>query len=233
MTDPSEPAVELAPPDDAAAPPAETPEEALERKQRRREEKELLRSRRGIETLFRVSYREQLELTALADSKANIMIEVNGLILSIMLASASIILDGAPWLGLPCGAMVVTAFISIVFAVLAARPTLREPAELHVEDVQSGRANILYFGNFARISEDQFVDGMREMLDDPERVYLNMTRHIYGMGFILRRKFRLLRVAYTVFLTGLFVTSALLLFALYTQTVPPPAPAHPTTEQDR
>lgn len=168
----------------------------------------------SAETTFRILFNEQMDLTALADSKANMMIQINGLITSIMLASSSIILDARPWLRLPCISLSSTAIISIVFAVLAARPKIQNRARLTVEDVHSGRANILFFGNFGRISEDAFVAGMREMFSDDERVYLNMTRHIYGLGRVLLGKFRLLRISYTVFLAGLFLSGALFIIGL-------------------
>jgi prepilin-type processing-associated H-X9-DG protein len=168
----------------------------------------------SAETTFRILFNEQMDLTALADSKANMMIQINGLITSIMLASSSIILDARPWLRLPCISLSSTAIISIVFAVLAARPKIQNPARLTVEDVHSGRANILFFGNFGRISEDAFVAGMREMFSDDERIYLNMSRHIYGLGRVLLGKFRLLRISYTVFLAGLFLSGALFIIGL-------------------
>jgi len=166
--------------------------------------------------MFRSAYREQLDLTALADSKANIMIQLNGVIVSIMLASSGVIMDSHPWLRLPSASLTLTSLIAIVFAVLAARPSLDKRDSVTFEDIRSGKSNILFFGNFARISEAQFVEGMWEMFSDPEQVYRNMTRHVHGLGSVLMRKFRLLRVAYTVFLTGLCVSSALFLVALYT-----------------
>jgi hypothetical protein len=168
----------------------------------------------SAETTFRVLFNEQMDLTALADSKANMMIQINGLIISIMLASSSIILGARPWLSLPSASLASTALISIVFAVLAARPKLNKPATLSVEDVYSGRANILFFGNFGRLSEEAFVTGMRDMFGDDERVYLAMTRHIHGLGRVLLGKFRLLRISYSVFLVGLFLSGALFVIGL-------------------
>lgn len=172
------------------------------------------RSDRTAEVVFRVAYREQLELTALADSKANIMIHINGLILSIMLASSGFIQDTRIWLRLPSGVLALTAMVSLVLAVLAARPKIRKPPSLTVDDVHSGRANILFFGNFGRLTEDEFVTGMREMFEDSERVHLNMTRHLHGMGHVLLKKFWLLRVSYTMFLVGLFTSGVLFLVSL-------------------
>ncbi len=172
------------------------------------------RTDRTVEVVFRNAYREQLELTALADSKANIMIHINGLMLSIMLASAGFITTARPWLLLPSGILTLASMLSLVLAVLAARPKLRKPTMMTVDDVYSGRANILFFGNFGRLTEDEFVHGMREMFEDTDRMHLNMTRHIHGMGHVLLKKFRLLRVSYTLFLIGLLLSSILFLVTL-------------------
>ena len=72
-------------------------------------------SRRGVETMFRTSYREQLDLTALADKKANIMISVNGLIMSMTFAFGGVIIGSKPWLVTPFGALATTALVSIFF----------------------------------------------------------------------------------------------------------------------
>jgi len=212
MSDPSE---EQPPDVDGPAPPDDPALAGGGRKKKRKRKKTKMAARRGIETMFRTAYREQLDLTALADSKANIMIQLNGVIISIMLASSGVIMDSHPWLRLPSAALTSTSLVAIVFAVLAARPSLKKQDAMTFADIKSGKSNILFFGNFARISEAQFVEGMWEMFRDSEQVYRNMTRHVHGLGSVLMRKFRLLRVAYTVFLTGLCVSSALFLYALY------------------
>ncbi len=169
----------------------------------------------SAETTFRILLQEQMSLTALADSKANMMIQINGLIMSIMLASSSIILEARMWLRLPCASLASTALVSIVFAVLAARPKLLKPPAVSVEDVLSGKANILFFGNFGRIDEESFVSGMREMFNEDERVYAQMARHMHAVGKVVLGKFRLLRISYTVFLGGLFLSGALFLLGLF------------------
>jgi hypothetical protein len=130
------------------------------------------------------------------------------------LASAGLIRTREPWLQLPSAVLAVTALMSLVLAVLAARPKLRKPPQITVDDVRTGRANPLFFGNFGRLSEEDFVGAMREMFENSERTYLNMTRHIHGMGHVLLRKFKLLRISYTVFLIGLLVSCMLFLLTL-------------------
>ena len=73
-----------------------------------------LGSSRGIETMFRTSYRTNMDLSSLADTKANIMISINGIIISIILASISPKIDTNPWLLIPTAVLLLSCLISIV-----------------------------------------------------------------------------------------------------------------------
>jgi len=92
------------------------------KKKKKKKEKEGLGSTRGIETMFRTSYRTHIDMSSLADSKANIMISINGLIMSILIASISPKIDTNAWLLLPTSVLLLGCLLSMVFAVLAARP---------------------------------------------------------------------------------------------------------------
>jgi hypothetical protein len=139
------------------------------------------------------------------------MISINGIIISILIASIAPQLGTTGWLLLPTSVLLVGCVTSMVYAVLAARPRVSRH-EVSVESVKSGKSNILFFGNFVRMKEEDYVEGMRELMKDTDRVYLNMIRDIYSLGGILERKFRLLRVSYTVFMVGL--VAGVLLFIL-------------------
>ena len=157
---------------------------------------------RGIETMFRTSYRVHMELSSLADAKANIMISINGLIISIIIASISPKIDTNPWLLIPTTVMLLGCLVSLVFAVLSARPRVSSDL-ISLKDVRSNKANILFFGHFTRLSEDDFVTGMTELLSNTTTLYQNMIRDIYSLGKVLTRKFELLRLSYTAFMIGL------------------------------
>ncbi len=77
---------------------------------------------RGIETMFRSAYRVQMDLTGLADNKANMMISINGIIISIIIASVAPKLDTNPWLLIPTTVFLLGNLVSIVYAIMAARP---------------------------------------------------------------------------------------------------------------
>ena len=173
-------------------------------------------SARGVETMFRTNYRTHLDLSNLADNKANIMISINGIIMSILLASVAPQIAYNRILLLPMAVLLVFCLLSLVYAVLAARPRVTR-RETTLEEVRAGKANILFFGNFISLDEEDFVQGMEELVKDPGRTYGNMTRDIYGLGSVLETKYRLLRTSYTLFMFGL-VLGVLLFLAAYTWT---------------
>lgn len=188
-------------------PQAELPTEKDREKKKKKKDKDggkraSAGSARGVETMFRTSYRTHIDMSALADSKANIMISINGIIVSILLASISPKIDANPWLLLPTTVLLVSCLGSLIFAVLAARPRVSHH-RITLDDVRRNGANILFFGNFVSMPEDDYLQGMNELLHDSDKLYNNMMRDIYSLGSVLERKFRLLRTSYTVFMFGL------------------------------
>lgn len=200
-------------PDLAVSVPADLTKKKKKKKGKKEDPK--ARTPRSVETMFRTSYRTHLDLSGLADNKANIMISINGIIMSILLASIYPRIMENRWLLLPTTVLLLGCMISMVYAVLSARPRVtRNPVTL--DEVRSGKANILFFGNFVNLNEDEYVEGMKELIQDPDRAYGTMSRDIYGLGLVLERKYRLLRASYTVFMFGLMagVILFLVVFAM-------------------
>ncbi len=170
---------------------------------------------RGIETMFRTSYRVHMDLSSLADTKANIMISINGLIISITLASVAPRIAVNQALLWPTSVTVIGCLLALVYAVLAARPRVSSKP-ITLEDLKENRSNILFFGNFVNMSEDDFVEGMKDLMLDTDHLYTNMVRDLYGLGQVLKRKFEMLRVSYNVFMVALVVGVALFIWAFAT-----------------
>ncbi len=161
---------------------------------------------RGVETMFRTSYRVHQDLVGLADTKANIMISVNGFIVAITIPFAPQMLgESVEWLlRLGTGILLIGCVTALVYAVLAARPRVSN-VPITLEDIARNDANILFFGNFVNLSEREFVEGMTDLVENQEHLYVNMMRDLYGLGQVLKTKFRLLRISYTVFMFALVV----------------------------
>ena len=171
---------------------------------KKKKKKDGLGTSRGVETVFRTSYRVHMELSSLADAKANIMISINGIIISVIIAAISPKIDSNPWLLLPTSFLLLGSLISIVYAVRSARPRVSSKL-ITLEDVKNNTANLLFFGHFSRMNEEDFVLGMSQLLSNQTALYQNMIRDIYGLGRVLTRKFELLRISYAVFMVGLIV----------------------------
>ncbi|MGN8225552.1 Pycsar system effector family protein [Gracilimonas sp. BCB1] len=186
-----------------------------ENPQQEAEKKDLGSRKRGVSDMFRTSYRTHIELSAIADNKSNIMISINGIIISIIIASISPKIDSNPWLLIPTSILLVTCMIALVYSVLAARPRVSKE-DVSLEDVRSNRSNILFFGNFNKLNREDYVTGMEELMTDSERLYDTMARDLYGLGSVLSEKYRLIRIAYNVFMVGLVlsVSSFILVYLL-------------------
>jgi hypothetical protein len=169
---------------------------------------------RGVETLFRGSCHTQLALTALADNKANIMISINGFILSIVIASSSIILNANPYLLLPVGILLLTSLLAMFLAIRAARPTIKSNRSPTQQDFIIGKANILFFGDFITLTEEDYLQVVDRIMRKGTLTYKHIAQHSYGLGVGLVRKFRLLRYAYDIFIIGLSASIALF-FVVY------------------
>ena len=167
--------------------------------------KKLGSKKRGVSDMFRTSYRTHMELSGIADTKSNIMISINGLIISIVIASISPKMDSNPWLFIPTTILLVTCLLSIVYAILSARPRVSKE-KVTLDDVRANQANILFFGNFHTMNRDEYVEGMEELMHDSERLYDNMARDLHGLGVVLAKKYALLRISYNIFMIGLVIS---------------------------
>ena len=166
-----------------------------------------LKPDRGIETMFRTTSKNHMELSSIADNKANIMISINSIILSVMVSVLLRKLEEYPHMTIPAMMLTIVCLTTIVFAVLATRPNISK-GKFERLDIVNKETNLLFFGNFHRMSLRDYQWAMREMLQDADYHYGSMIKDIYFLGAVLGKKYRLLRMSYTIFMFG-FVLSIL------------------------
>lgn len=189
-------------------------DDVAKQKEKRKADKQM-KPDRGRETMLRITSRNHLELSGMADNKANIMISINSIILSIVVSVFIRKFDSNPFLIWPTFILIVVCLMTIVFAVLATRPNLTK-GTFTKEDIRNKKANLVFFGNFHSVPMDDYMWGMTEMLKDSDYLYTSMLKDIYSLGVVLGRKYRLLRIAYTIFMYGFVVAvlSYVISFAL-------------------
>ncbi len=163
-------------------------------------------SERGIETMFRVTLRNHNHLSRIADNKANIMLSINAIMLSIVISSLSTKLDSNPYLVIPTIIIILVCLGSIILATIATRPKITS-AKYTDEKFMSKRFNMLFFGNFYQLPLDKFEWGISELMEDGDLLYSSLTKDLYFLGLVLARKYRLLRITYNFFMIGLAITA--------------------------
>ncbi|MFN0013049.1 MAG: Pycsar system effector family protein [Saprospiraceae bacterium] len=172
---------------------------------------------RGVETMYRTTYRTHTNLSVMADSKANIMLTVNAMVITIMVSIlVPQLLEAKSGvvnlrLGIPSGLLLATCLGSIIFATLSTRPKVTE-GKVTREAIKQRKANLLFFGNFHNMPLEDFQWGINEMLRDPEFLYSTMSRDLYFLGIVLAKKYQYLSICYNIFMYGLIVS--LLSFAV-------------------
>ncbi len=210
-------------------------------------------SAKGVETLFRNAYRAELDLLTLAATKANIMISLNGFIVSALMISGGFIYASTPLFFMPAILFLFTSATSIYFALSAASPdatpiytritvwirdifkgkTNVSSFRSHIMSNQNfidGQSNILIYEDRAKLSKSEYLTRMHDLLGDQEQIYEKMSDQLYWLGIMTDRKFRMLRISYSVFRWGIILSILVMLgVKSYDHLLPPVTsgiPAH-------
>lgn len=162
---------------------------------------------RGIETMFRVTLRNHITLSNIADTKANILLSVNAIIVSLVLSNLVSKLDNASnkYLIIPTIIFVLFTVASIILSILATRPNITS-GKFTKEDVANKKVNLLFFGNFHKMSLADFEWAMGEMMLDRDYLYASMKKDLYFLGLVLDKKYKILRLTYSVFMIGIIIS---------------------------
>jgi predicted metal-dependent HD superfamily phosphohydrolase len=160
---------------------------------------------RSIETMFRNTMRTHVSFSSMADTKANIMISVNTLVLTIIVSVMIRKLDTNPHLIIPTALLTITSLVTLVYAILVTRPKVTSGI-FTSEDIKNKKANLLFFGNFFNMSLKDFAWGMKEMISDQDYLYDSMINDFYYLGQVLGQKYQRLRYSYTIFMYGIIIS---------------------------
>ena len=166
--------------------------------------KEQKETERGVQTMFRTTSNNHIELSGMADNKAHIMITVNSIILSVFLSYGLSRLPHHPEYYIAAGLLVFTSLVAITLSILATRPSISS-GRFTEEDIRNKKTNLLFFGNFHKMQLTDYQWGMHQMVKDREYLYNTMMMDIYYLGVVLAKKYRYLRIAYTIFMIGLIL----------------------------
>ena len=187
-----------------------------------KKEKELLETKqkkakpkgysRGVESMFRLTARNQISLSSIADNKSNILISVNAIIMSVAMTVLVTRFDETPNIILPTLIFLVFCLVTIVFAILSTRPNISS-GKFSKEDIKQNKVNLLFFGNFYNMELDDYEWAIGELMKNDENLYSTMIKDQHSLGKVLAKKYKLLRIAYNVFMIGIIISVLAFVFA--------------------
>src|SRR5687768_9201259 len=110
--------------------------------------------------LLRTTVQMQYQLSQMADQKASMLLGITFVIFTIAVGQAR--------LGQPQPALLIlgaTAFLAAFLTVLAVLPSVKPGPK------PDSIRNILFFGSFTQMPEDEYVDRLLEVVTDPRTIY--------------------------------------------------------------
>ncbi|TCC89415.1 phosphohydrolase [Pedobacter frigiditerrae] len=164
--------------------------------------KDKKRPDKGIETMFRITSSNNQRLSDMADNKAQLLITVNSIILSLIVSLVLRRLEDNAFLIVPTFILLMVSLSTIIFSILATRPSI--PDGLFTDnDLERKKVNLLFFGNFYKMALNDYSKGMVKVMNDNEFLYGTLITDVYSQGVVLGRKYKLIRIAYNIFMFGL------------------------------
>jgi predicted metal-dependent HD superfamily phosphohydrolase len=175
---------------------------------------------RGIETMFRVTLKNHMALSQIADNKANIMLSINAIIISIVLTSLLPKLDNNTYLIWPSVLLLAVCILAVIFATISTIPKVTDNIA-DLEKVKSRQINLLFFGNFKSLDLDTYMEGMVDVMNDEDYTYRSLVKDLYYLGKVLDKKYKYLRICYRVFMFGIILSVIAYLISLFLMFQPP------------
>lgn len=133
---------------------------------------------RGADSMLRLTARNQISLSSIADNKSNILISLNGIIISLGLALLVRKFEERPEFIIPTLVFLAFSLATIVLAILSTRPYVSS-GKLNSQDVKQKKVNLLFFGNFYKMDIHEYEKSVEEMFNDDPYLYSAMIRDQY------------------------------------------------------
>ncbi|MEM9770479.1 MAG: Pycsar system effector family protein [Cyanobacteria bacterium P01_D01_bin.73] len=173
----------------------------------------------GRETIYllRTIHQNQTHLISLADQKANILISIVAVVITILSTNLSSIKQLSPPLLALFFMFLIAEFVTIGLGLLVIFPkNISSPfKKKKKKKAPPVRPNPIFFGTYLKLSEEKFVEAMFNNINDLNKVRRMFLVDIYKTGLILKKKYELLQYAYGAMIFGLCCLACLILGALF------------------
>ncbi|MEM6964198.1 MAG: Pycsar system effector family protein [Bacteroidota bacterium] len=184
------------------------------KKKKKKATNSVVEGSKSAQVMFKAALRNHIDLTNIADNKANIILSINAIIITVALPLFSAYIPANHHLRLPALILLLTSMASIIFGALVTRP-IKMKGVTDLSKIKDGGSNLFFFGNFYKMSITDYRKGVREVLSDEELLDNTFMTDLYYLGQSLGNKYRMLRICYTVFMIGMTLTVVTFAFAFF------------------
>lgn len=156
--------------------------------------------------IIRTTQRNNIDLTAIADNKANVLLSVNTIIIAalipIVIANLDIVFD--KMFIIPLMFLAVTSFITIYLAAAVLKPTNFD--RMRSSKDPDSESSPFFFGNFYKMEAEEYFEFIKSSLNDPKDLKAHLAQDLYYIGKRLGEKMAFVRRAYNIFTIGILLT---------------------------
>ncbi|MCB0601712.1 MAG: hypothetical protein KDC28_10810 [Saprospiraceae bacterium] len=186
-------------------------------------EKEKKKKKLGISkeaiNIIRTTYRNNIDLTSIADSKANILMSLNSLMLTFLIPIVLSNLDEIILyrLYVPLILLAITCVACIIIAALATRPVKMGTQKVKADTGDRTRMSPFFFGNYYRMQRENYFEMLEETLAEPELILDSIKLDLYFLGRSIGQKYHKIRICFLVFILGISASALALIVMLITR----------------
>ena len=153
-----------------------------------------------------------MSLSDMADNKSSILMGASFVVFGL---SISDVAEGKA--SFPLLVLTLFTFAATVLGVITVRP-----GRLRRFKIAPDKANLMFFGSFTNITRQEYEDQIIKLMTSEEETYRHIARSVYDHGCVLKKeKYRWLYWSYTLFLIGLVITFAAVVFQVYLDKLQP------------
>ncbi len=170
-----------------------------------------INSNKSAQMMFKTALRNHIDLTSIADNKANIMLTINAGIITVSLSLLAPVIAANPKMIYPISILLTTCVATIIYATLTTRP-IKTKGMTAVKSIEGGPTNLFFYGNFYKMGFKEYKEGIKLVLDDEKKLDDSIISDLFYLGKALGNKFMQLRTCYLIFMVGM--TLAVIAFAI-------------------
>lgn len=160
---------------------------------------------KSSQMMFKTTLRNHIDLTSIADNKANMMLSISALIITITMPLLAGNIKENKFLLFPIALLMVTCILVIIFATLATRP-VKTPGVTDLSKISEKKTNLFFYGNFYKMNLEDYKKGIREVAADDDILDNSVVIDLFFLGKALGKKFDLLHRSYSIFMIGMTLT---------------------------